>query len=52
MRLRITLLIAFVLTIALHGHSIRVEVASTAFPKYDRNLNTGEPLGIRELSRV
>ena len=27
------------------GHSIRVEVASTAFPKYDRNPNTGEPLG-------
>ena len=28
------------------GHSIRVEVASTAFPKYDRNPNTGEPLGV------
>ena len=27
------------------GHSIRVEVASTAFPKYDRNPNTGETLG-------
>jgi len=27
------------------GHSIRVEVASTAFPKYDRNPNTGEALG-------
>lgn len=27
------------------GHAIRVEVASTAFPKYDRNPNTGEPLG-------
>lgn len=27
------------------GHSIRIEVASTAFPKYDRNPNTGEPLG-------
>lgn len=26
------------------GHRIRVEVASAAFPKYDRNLNTGEPL--------
>lgn len=26
------------------GHRIRVEVASSAFPKYDRNLNTGEPL--------
>ena len=27
------------------GHAIRVEVASTAFPKYDRNPNTGEALG-------
>lgn len=27
------------------GHQIRVEVSSSAFPKYDRNLNTGEPLG-------
>jgi putative CocE/NonD family hydrolase len=27
------------------GHRIRVEVASSAFPKYDRNQNTGEPLG-------
>ena len=27
------------------GHSIRLEIASTAFPKYDRNPNTGEPLG-------
>ena len=26
------------------GHRLRVEVASSAFPKYDRNLNTGEPL--------
>ena len=23
------------------GHRIRVEVSSSAFPKYDRNLNTG-----------
>lgn len=28
------------------GHSIRIEVASTAFPKYDRNPNTGEALGV------
>ena len=28
----------------LPGHRLRVEVASAAFPKYDRNLNTGEPL--------
>lgn len=26
------------------GHRLRVEVTSSAFPKYDRNLNTGEPL--------
>jgi putative CocE/NonD family hydrolase len=25
------------------GHRIRLEVASSAFPKYSRNLNTGEP---------
>ncbi|MCL6548982.1 MAG: CocE/NonD family hydrolase, partial [Alicyclobacillus sp.] len=28
----------------LPGHRIRVHVASSAFPKYDRNLNTGEDL--------
>lgn len=28
----------------LPGHRLRVEVTSSAFPKYDRNLNTGEPL--------
>jgi uncharacterized protein len=27
------------------GHRIRIEISSSAFPKYDRNLNTGEPLG-------
>jgi putative CocE/NonD family hydrolase len=27
------------------GHSIRLEIASTAFPKYDRNPNTGASLG-------
>jgi hypothetical protein len=26
------------------GHQIRLEVSSSAFPKYDRNLNTGGPL--------
>ncbi|GAA0379633.1 CocE/NonD family hydrolase [Bacillus horti] len=26
------------------GHQIRIEIASSAFPKYDRNLNTGEDL--------
>jgi predicted acyl esterase len=27
------------------GHRIGLEIASSAFPKYDRNLNTGAPLG-------
>jgi putative CocE/NonD family hydrolase len=27
------------------GHRVRVEIASSAFPKYDRNPNTGEALG-------
>jgi uncharacterized protein len=27
------------------GHRIRVEIASSAVPKFDRNPNTGEPLG-------
>ncbi len=27
------------------GHRIRIEISSSAFPKYDRNLNTGEALG-------
>ena len=27
------------------GHSIRLEISSSAFPKYDRNPNTGEELG-------
>lgn len=29
----------------LPGHRIRLEVSSSAFPKYDRNLNTGEDIG-------
>ncbi len=28
------------------GHRIRLEISSSAFPKYDRNPNTGEPLGM------
>lgn len=32
----------------LPGHRICVHVASSAFPKYDRNQNTGEPLGLSE----
>ena len=27
------------------GHRLRLEVLSSAFPKWDRNLNTGGPLG-------
>jgi len=30
----------------LPGHRLRVEVASAAFPKFDRNPNTGAPIGI------
>jgi uncharacterized protein len=29
----------------LKGHRLRLEISSSAFPKYDRNLNTGEALG-------
>ena len=29
----------------MQGHRIRLEVSSSNFPKYDRNANTGEPLG-------
>lgn len=29
------------------GHQIRLEVSSSAFPKYDRSLNTGEPMATR-----
>ncbi len=28
------------------GHSFRLEISSSAFPKYDRNQNTGAPLGL------
>jgi len=28
------------------GHRIKIEISSSAFPKYPRNLNTGEPLGL------
>jgi putative CocE/NonD family hydrolase len=27
------------------GHRIRVEISSSNFPRFDRNLNTGEPFG-------
>ncbi len=29
----------------LPGHRVRVEIASSAFPKFDRNPNTGDPIG-------
>lgn len=32
------------------GHCIRVEVASSNFPTYDRNPNTGRPLGVDAIS--
>jgi putative CocE/NonD family hydrolase len=28
------------------GHRLRLQVTSSCFPRWDRNLNTGEPLGI------
>jgi uncharacterized protein len=34
------------------GHRIRVDVTSSNFPQFDRNLNTGEPLGTAALGRV
>jgi hypothetical protein len=34
------------------GHRIRLEVSSSAFPKYDRNLNTGGPLATGTDMRV
>ena len=27
------------------GHCIRVEISSSNFPEYDRNQNTGKPIG-------
>jgi hypothetical protein len=29
----------------LSGHKIRVEISSSNFPRFDRNLNTDEPSG-------
>jgi hypothetical protein len=29
----------------LPGHRIRLEISSSNFPRFDRNLNTGEPFG-------
>jgi putative CocE/NonD family hydrolase len=29
-----------------HGHRIRIDVTSSNFPTYDRNMNTGDPIGV------
>ncbi len=34
------------------GHRIRVEISSSSFPKWDRNLNTGHPIGMDAEIRV
>ncbi len=31
--------------VRLEGHRLRLEISSSAFPKFDRNLNTGGPIG-------
>ncbi len=36
----------------LPGHQIRVDITSSNFPQFDRNPNTGEPLGASEKIRV
>jgi len=35
----------------LKGHRIRVEISSSNFPRYDRNLNTGLPIGTSHEAR-
>ncbi len=34
------------------GHRIRVDIASSNFPQFDRNLNTGEPLAAASKPRI
>src|SRR5690606_4832772 len=34
------------------GHRLRVEISSSNFPRFDRNLNTGEPIGDDASPRV
>ncbi len=36
----------------LQGHAVRLEISSSAFPKYDRNPNTGEELGTTSVTRI
>ena len=31
----------------LRGHSLRLEISSSNFPRFDRNLNTGEEINLR-----
>ena len=33
------------------GHRVRIEISSSNFPKYDRNTNTGHPIGADVLTR-
>jgi predicted acyl esterase len=34
------------------GHAIRLEISSSNFPRFDRNLNTGVPIGDDAALRV
>jgi hypothetical protein len=34
------------------GHRIRVEISSSNFPRFDRNLNTGGPIGDESTGRI
>ena len=34
------------------GHRLRIEITSSDFPRYDRNLNTGGPFGEEATGRV
>lgn len=34
------------------GHKVRIEISSSNFPKYDRNPNTGHPIGVDDVMRT
>jgi uncharacterized protein len=36
----------------LKGHQLRIEISSSNFPRFDRNLNTGHPIGIDADMRI
>ena len=36
----------------LPGHRIRIDITSSNFPQFDRNPNTGEPLGTSSKTRI